>query len=113
MTSLNDTALPALADKLPIPTYDRSAVRTGIVHFGVGGFHRSHEAMFIDRLLNLGNSQDWGICGVGVLPSDMHMRDVLKDQDGLYTLVLKSPEGGEEARVPCRGLTKNARKSTQ
>ncbi|QOT15249.1 mannitol dehydrogenase family protein [Paenarthrobacter sp. YJN-5] len=99
MTSLNDTALPALADKLPIPTYDRSAVRTGIVHFGVGGFHRSHEAMFIDRLLNLGNSQDWGICGVGVLPSDMHMRDVLKDQDGLYTLVLKSPEGGEEARI--------------
>jgi mannitol 2-dehydrogenase len=99
MTSLNHTALPALAEKLPTPTYDRRAVSTGIVHFGVGGFHRSHEAMFIDRLLNLGNSQDWGICGVGVLPSDVQMRDVLKAQDGLYTLVLKGPEGGEEARV--------------
>ena len=99
MTSLNEKALPALADKLPIPSYKRSAVRTGIVHFGVGGFHRSHEAMFIDRLLNLGGSRDWGICGVGVLPSDTQMRDILKAQDGLYTLVLKSPEGTEEARL--------------
>ena len=99
MTSLNEAALPELAAQLPIPSYDRGAVRTGIVHFGVGGFHRSHEAMFIDRLLNLGGSQDWGICGVGVLPSDVQMRDVLRAQDGLYTLVLKSPEGGEEARI--------------
>jgi len=99
MTSLNEAALPELAGRLPVPSYDRSSVRTGIVHFGVGGFHRSHEAMFIDRLLNLGNSQGWGICGVGVLPSDRHMRDVLKDQAGLYTLVLKSPEGGEAARI--------------
>ncbi len=99
MTSLNEKALPALAKKLPIPSYDRPAVRTGIVHFGVGGFHRSHEAMYIDRLLNFGGSKDWGICGVGVLPSDARMRDVLKAQDGLYTLVLKSPEGEEEARI--------------
>ncbi len=99
MTSLNEAALPALAKNLPVPSYDRAAAGTGIVHFGVGGFHRSHEAMYIDRLLSLGGSQDWGICGVGVLPSDARMRDVLKAQDGLYTLVLKSPEGEEEARI--------------
>lgn len=99
MTSLNEAALPALAGQLPIPTYARPAVRTGIVHFGVGGFHRSHEAMYIDRLLNLGRSQDWGICGVGVLPSDARMSEVLQAQDGLYTLVLKSPEGAEDARI--------------
>ncbi|MBO1269485.1 mannitol dehydrogenase family protein [Arthrobacter cavernae] len=99
MTSLNEAALPELARRLPVPTYDRSAVRTGIVHFGVGGFHRSHEAMFIDRLLNRGGSQDWGICGVGVLPSDARMRDVLNAQDGLYTMVLKSAEGTEDARI--------------
>jgi mannitol 2-dehydrogenase len=99
MTSLNEAALPELAGRIPIPSYQRRAVRTGIVHFGVGGFHRSHQAMFIDRLLNLGGSQDWGICGVGVLPSDARMHDVLNSQDGLYTLVLKGAEGTEEARI--------------
>ena len=99
MTSLNEAALPELEDRLPIPSYPRHAVRTGIVHFGVGGFHRSHEAMFIDRLLNLGGSQGWGICGVGVLPSDARMHDVLNDQEGLYTLVLKGADGTEDARV--------------
>ncbi|MCO4238180.1 mannitol dehydrogenase family protein [Pseudarthrobacter raffinosi] len=99
MTSLNEAALPEAAGLLPIPSYQRRAVRTGIVHFGVGGFHRSHQAMFIDRLLNLGGSQDWGICGVGVLASDARMRDVLEDQDGLYTLVLKGADGTEDARI--------------
>lgn len=99
MTSLNEAALPGLAHRLLVPTYNRSAVKTGIVHFGVGGFHRSHEAMFIDRLLNQGSSPDWGICGVGVLPSDAPMRDALKNQDGLYTLVLRAPDGTETTRV--------------
>ena len=99
MTSLNEAALPKLAHRLPVPTYNRSATKTGIVHFGVGGFHRSHEAMFLDRLLNHGGAQDWGICGVGVLPSDVQMRDVLKNQDGLYTLVLRAPDGTETARI--------------
>lgn len=99
MTSLNEAALPKLAHRLPVPTYNRSATKTGIVHFGVGGFHRSHEAMFIDRLLNYGGAQDWGICGVGVLPSDVQMRDVLKNQDALYTLVLRAPDGTETARI--------------
>ncbi|AIY02994.1 mannitol dehydrogenase-like [Arthrobacter sp. PAMC 25486] len=99
MTTLSEAALPKIANKLPTPTYPRRAIRTGIVHFGVGGFHRSHQAMFIDRLLNRGNSLDWGICGVGVLPSDVQMRDVLHTQDGLYTLILKSPDGAEDARI--------------
>ncbi|RAM36805.1 mannitol dehydrogenase family protein [Arthrobacter globiformis] len=99
MTYLNEAALPELAHRLPVPTYNRSAVKTGIVHFGVGGFHRSHQAMFIDRLLNRGGCQDWGICGVGVLPSDAQMRDALQGQDGLYTLVLRAPDGTETARV--------------
>lgn len=99
MTSLNTAALPGLAQRLPVPMYNRSVVKTGIVHFGVGGFHRSHEAMFIDRLLNGGGSQDWGICGVGVLPSDAQMRDVLIEQDGLYTLMLRAPDGTETARI--------------
>jgi mannitol 2-dehydrogenase len=55
--------------------------------------------MFIDRLLNQGGSPDWGICGVGVLRSDAQMRDALKSQEGLYTLLLKAPDGTETASI--------------
>ncbi|AEG45481.1 mannitol dehydrogenase family protein [Isoptericola variabilis] len=84
---------------LPVPAYDRSALRTGIVHIGVGGFHRAHQAMYLDRLMNEGKALDWAICGVGVLPGDARMRDALTSQDGLYTLVLKHPDGTLEGRV--------------
>jgi len=84
---------------VPVPTYDRASVTTGVVHFGVGAFHRAHQAMFHDRLMNEGEALEWGICGVGVLPSDRRMREVLDAQDGLYTLVLKHSDGTYEPRV--------------
>jgi mannitol 2-dehydrogenase len=55
--------------------------------------------MYIDRLLASGDGLDWGICGVGVLPSDARMRDVMRAQSGLYTLVVKHPDGSLEARI--------------
>ena len=87
--------------QLPIdtPTYDRDEIGIGIVHFGVGGFHRAHQAMYIDRLLNKGLAQDWGICGVGVMPVDRRMKEVLDAQNGLYTLILENPDGSRDARV--------------
>lgn len=87
--------------RIPIdkPTYDRGAIGVGIVHFGVGGFHRAHQAMYVDRLLNSGTASSWGICGVGVLPSDRRMADVMNAQDGLYTLVLMNPDGSRNASV--------------
>lgn len=94
---LNERNLRALS--IPVPRYDRSQIRTGIVHFGVGGFHRAHQAWYIDRLLNQGLAQDWGICGVGVLPGDRRMRDALRGQDHLYTLLLEHPDGTREPRV--------------
>ena len=81
------------------PEYDRSAVTTGVVHFGVGGFHRAHQAMYHDRLMNAGHAIDWGICGVGVLPGDRRMQAALAAQDGLYTLVAKHADGTYEPRV--------------
>jgi mannitol 2-dehydrogenase len=81
------------------PSYDRDEIGVGIVHFGVGGFHRAHQAMYIDRLLEMGLAQQWGICGVGVMPADRRMADVLAAQDGLYTLLLKNPDGTSDARV--------------
>jgi mannitol 2-dehydrogenase len=99
MQPLDQKTLSALSASVPTPSYDRAAVRAGIVHIGVGGFHRSHEAMYIDRLLEQGKALDWGICGVGVLPSDRGMADVMAAQDGLYTLVVKHPDGTLEPRV--------------
>jgi mannitol 2-dehydrogenase len=91
--------LSALGPEVATPTYDRGAVRQGIVHFGVGAFHRAHQAMYLDRLMNEGKALDWGICGVGVLPSDRLMRDAMAAQDCLYTLVVKHPDGTFEPRV--------------
>ena len=99
MQSLNAGSLSSLAGSLPVPSYDRSALRTGIVHLGVGAFHRSHQAMYLDRLLEQGQGQDWAICGVGVLPSDRRMAEVMAAQDCLYTLVVKHADGTLEPRV--------------
>ena len=98
MLPLSNATLSDLTD-LPVPSYDRSRLTAGIVHFGVGGFHRAHEAMYLDRLMTEGKAHDWAVCGVGVMPADQRMRDVLRAQDGLYTLVVKSPGGGLDARV--------------
>jgi mannitol 2-dehydrogenase len=81
------------------PAYDRTTVTPGIVHVGVGGFHRAHQAMYVDALMNDGRALDWGIVGVGTMPQDARMRDILTAQDGLYTLVVKHPDGRREPRV--------------
>ncbi len=91
--------LAEIAARVPVPTYDRSAVVPGIVHVGVGGFHRAHQAMYADALMNDGGPLDWGILGIGLLPGDARMRDVLDEQDGLYTLVLKGSDGSRTPRV--------------
>ena len=96
---LNARTLPYWSDRLPTPAYDRDLVTPGVVHFGVGGFHRAHQAMYLDRLMNEGQALDWGICGVGVMPADRKMKEVLDAQDGLYTLVLKHSDGTYEPRV--------------
>ena len=91
MTQLTNAKLSSLS--IPVPRYDRSQVGVGIVHFGVGGFHRAHQAMYVDSLMDQGKALDWGICGVGVMPFDLKMRDAMLSQDCLYTLVLKDPQG--------------------
>ena len=99
--SLSTRALALLANtgRVLVPSYSRDDLTVGIVHFGVGNFHRSHQAMVIDRLLEQGLARDYAICGVGVLPNDRTMADVLSEQDYLYTLMLKHPDGSREARV--------------
>ena len=99
MPALNNAALGQLDAGVATPAYDRNRVTIGIVHFGVGGFHRAHQAMYLDELMNAGQALDFGICGVGVMPSDKRMADVMAAQDGLYTLVEKHADGTYAPRV--------------
>lgn len=96
---LKQENLPQLADKMSVPTYDRNNVKTGIVHIGVGGFHRSHMACYTDELMNETDTLDWGICGVGLREGDRKMQDILKAQDYLYTLIVRHPDGKVKTRV--------------
>ena len=105
----------SLTESQLTPDYNRAAITTGIVHIGVGGFHRSHQAAYIDGLMRRhsrpdtpegngsgapeDNCLDWGICGVGLLPGDARMRDALAGQNHLYTLVLKHPGGRSEPTI--------------
>jgi mannitol 2-dehydrogenase len=96
---LSARTLAYWSERLPAPAYDRDLVTPGVVHVGVGGFHRAHQAMYHDRLMNMGKALDWGICGVGVLAADRRMKQALDAQDGLYTLVVKHSDGTYEPRV--------------
>lgn len=93
---LTNATLPALASRVPVPTYDREALRPGLVHFGVGGFHRAHQAVYLDELAERRDSMDWGITGVGL--HNPAMSEVMRDQDCLYMVVARGPDE-DQARV--------------
>ena len=98
MPQLNAASLSVIGSTLPVPTYDRRR-SSGIVHIGVGGFHRAHQAMYLDELMQQDKADDWAVTGVGLLASDARMRDVMSAQDCLYTLLVKHPDGGVHPRV--------------
>jgi mannitol 2-dehydrogenase len=88
--SVNQAHLGAISGTgTPVPEYDRARLRPGIVHVGVGGFHRAHLALYTHRVAAEGGG--WGIVGLGLTPQDAGMRDVLERQDNLYTLVERGP----------------------
>jgi mannitol 2-dehydrogenase len=96
---LDPTNLATLPPNVATPRYDRAAVNPGIVHIGVGNFHRAHQALVVDRLLEQGSALDWGIRGVALLPSDEPLARGMQQQDCLYTLVEKSSDGTWDYRV--------------
>jgi mannitol 2-dehydrogenase len=97
-TQLNAANLNLLDPKIQVPKYDRQKVGQSIMHVGVGGFHRAHQALYMDDLLHQGGDSHWGYCGVGLLKHDARIRDVMLSQDCLYTLVERSLEG-DKARI--------------
>ena len=88
--SLSLKNLAAIPDAVGRPAYARADLSPGIVHFGIGNFHRAHLQVYLDRLMNAGRDRDWAIVGAGVTPYDMKMRDALEGQDLLSTVVEQS-----------------------
>nr|WP_321410506.1 mannitol dehydrogenase family protein [uncultured Carboxylicivirga sp.] len=96
---LNQENLSKLPPNVKIPSYNRDKVKTSIVHIGVGNFHRSHEAYYTNELMDRYGVLDCGICGIGLLDYDRRIYNILKDQDGLYTLIVKELDGSLNAKV--------------
>src|SRR5688572_17445705 len=85
--TLSRAALTELPDGVAVPRYSPGDLTPGIVHFGVGNFHRAHQAVYLDDLFNRGKGRDFAIVGAGVRATDTAMRDALQKQDWLTTVV--------------------------
>jgi len=101
MTVLSEANLGKFGSTVAVPAYDREAVRPGIVHFGVGNFHRVHLAVYVDRCLERGGDENWGICGVELIdtPANREKAQAYRSQDYLYTVTECAPDGAATVRV--------------
>ncbi|MDB0033577.1 mannitol dehydrogenase family protein [Alphaproteobacteria bacterium] len=96
---LNNEALDQINGSTIKPTYDRSQLQAGIVHIGVGNFHRAHLSWYLHRLMQKGMDLDWAIIGSGVTEYDIPMREKLASQDFLTTLIELDPEGNRSCEI--------------
>ncbi len=90
---LSNAALSHIAPGIALPHYDRCAQKAGIVHFGIGAFHRAHQAWYTDTAMNAGD-RDWGIIGVSLRSAEVAAQ--LNPQDGLYCV---SEHGGDRTAL--------------
>ena len=90
---LSNATLGELPPKVKRPRYDRGRITPGIVHIGLGNFHRAHQGWYLHQLFNAGQDLDWGVIGAGVRPHDAVQRDKLRAQDYLSTLIELDPSG--------------------
>jgi fructuronate reductase len=95
LTRLSRKTLPGLPADIVRPGYDPAGTKVGIVHMGIGAFHRAHQAVYVDDRLAAGEAE-WAIRGASLRSPDT--ADALNPQDGLYTLAVRSGEG-ERLRV--------------
>ncbi len=101
LKKLSQLSLGSLGASIAIPQYDRSAVRPGIVHFGLGNFHRVHQAVYVDRCLHSPGNEGWGICGVELIdnPGTKAKAEAYRAQDCLYSVTEYAPDGAASTRV--------------
>ncbi|NHI18717.1 mannitol dehydrogenase family protein [Phycicoccus endophyticus] len=100
MLRLSQDSLERASAATVLPGYDRSEVTVGTVHFGVGGFHRAHQAMYLDSLMARDpHARVFGICGVNLLPQDRALVEAMNRQDCLYTVLVRHADGSTTPRV--------------
>ena len=97
LLDLNNKNLPKF--NVIKPQYDRSKLTPGIVHVGVGNFHRAHLSWYLHRLMQKNKDLDWGIIGSGVLDYDHQMQQKLQKQDFLTTLIELDPDGNKNCEI--------------
>ncbi|MCB1427953.1 MAG: mannitol dehydrogenase family protein, partial [Nitratireductor sp.] len=90
---LSNATLSKLPQTVKRPVYDRTALTPGIVHIGLGNFHRAHQSWYLHRLMQMGLAHDWAIIGAGVRSYDETQRQKLAAQDFLTTLIELDPSG--------------------
>lgn len=90
---LSNNTLGQMPKSIRVPSYDRSKLTPGIVHIGLGNFHRAHQAWYLHRLMDMGLAHDWAIIGAGVRVPDAIQREKLIAQDCLTTLIELDPNG--------------------
>ena len=90
---LSNATLPHLPETIACPHYDRGQLTPGIVHIGLGNFHRAHQAWYLHRLMQAGQALDWAIIGASVRQADAAQRERLAAQDYLTTLIELDPLG--------------------
>ena len=93
LTPLSNATLDRLPSGIRVPRYERSDLTPGIVHIGLGNFHRAHQAWYLHRLMDEGRCHSWAIIGAGVRPYDAQMRVKMLAQDCLTTLIELDPDG--------------------
>ncbi len=98
---MNNPLTSSLGPAVAQPGYDRSRVRAGIAHLGVGNFHRAHQAFYLDRCLADAGQHNWGILGIGVLDNaaEGDKAQALQAQQGLYTLTICPPDAPASVRL--------------
>lgn len=90
---MKNIASASLPPHVQLPQYDRQQLRSRIVHFGFGAFHRAHQALLTNRVLNA-KGGDWGICEISLFSGDVLMSQ-LREQDHLFTVLEKGADGNQ------------------
>ncbi|MUH34262.1 mannitol dehydrogenase family protein [Zobellia amurskyensis] len=96
---LNIENVESLKNRVSTPTFDRDKVMTSIAHIGVSNFHRAHQAYYMHELMEKHGGLNYGICGIDLLDADRKIYNVLKDQDGLYTLIVKDANESDHVKI--------------
>ena len=96
---LNESNLEAIQKTILKPNYIRSNLSAGILHIGVGNFHRAHLSWYLHRLMQKDLAKDWAIIGSGITEYDVNMRERLQVQDYLTTLIELDPEGNQSCEI--------------